>query len=128
MVPESATTRPRDFALLSQELANSDDVAAQMLWCTTRAKVLATRQLLEVAESLARQTRVITEETDALNSQGLSLTTLAEVLLLAGRQRGRPTSRASSQALRAEGERRRGHGRSRDACKPQQRKNRPAED
>jgi tetratricopeptide (TPR) repeat protein len=74
------------FAQVSQELARSDDVAAQMLWRTTRAKVLARRQLLEEAESLARQAREITEKTDALNSRGLSLTTLAEVLLLAGRE------------------------------------------
>jgi class 3 adenylate cyclase/tetratricopeptide (TPR) repeat protein len=74
------------FAQVSQELAHSDDVAAQMLWRTTRAKVLASRQHLEEAESLARQAREITEKTDALNSQGLSLTTLAEVLLLAGRE------------------------------------------
>jgi class 3 adenylate cyclase/tetratricopeptide (TPR) repeat protein len=74
------------FAQVSQELAHSDDVAAQMLWRTTRAKVLARRQHLEEAESLARQAREITEKTDALNSQGLSLTTLAEVLLLAGRE------------------------------------------
>jgi tetratricopeptide (TPR) repeat protein len=74
------------FAKVSQELARSDDVAAQMLWRTTRAKVLARRQLLEEAESLARQAREITERTDALNSRGLSLTTLAEVLLLAGRE------------------------------------------
>jgi tetratricopeptide (TPR) repeat protein len=58
-----------------------------MLWRTTRAKVLARRQHLEEAESLARQAREITEKTDALNSQGLSLTTLAEVLLLAGREK-----------------------------------------
>jgi tetratricopeptide (TPR) repeat protein len=74
------------FAQVSQELARSDDVAAQMLWRTTRAKVLARRQLLEEAESLAHQAREITEKTDALNSRGLSLTTLAEVLLLAGRE------------------------------------------
>ncbi len=75
------------FAQVSQELAQSDDVAAQMLWRTTRAKVLARRQHPEEAESLARQAREITEKTDALNSQGLSLTTLAEVLLLAGREK-----------------------------------------
>jgi class 3 adenylate cyclase/tetratricopeptide (TPR) repeat protein len=74
------------FAQVSQDLARSDDVAAQMLWRTTRAKVLARRQHLEEAESLARQAREITEKTDSLNSQGLSLTTLAEVLLLAGRE------------------------------------------
>jgi class 3 adenylate cyclase/tetratricopeptide (TPR) repeat protein len=73
------------FAQIGQELAHSDDVAAQMLWRTTRAKVLARRQRLEEAESLARQACEITENTDALNSQGLCLTTLAEVLLLAGR-------------------------------------------
>jgi class 3 adenylate cyclase/tetratricopeptide (TPR) repeat protein len=75
------------FAQIGQELAHSDDVAAQMLWRTTRSKVLARRQHLEEAESLARQACEITEETDALNSQGLSLTTLAEVLLLAGREK-----------------------------------------
>jgi tetratricopeptide (TPR) repeat protein len=74
-------------ARIGQELAHSDDVAAQMLWRTTRARVLARRQHLEEAESLARQACEITEKTDALNSQGLSHTTLAEVLLLAGRER-----------------------------------------
>jgi tetratricopeptide (TPR) repeat protein len=75
------------LAQIGQELAHSDDVAAQMLWRTTRSKVLARRQHLEEAESLARQACEITEITDALNSQGLSLTTLAEVLLLAGREK-----------------------------------------
>jgi class 3 adenylate cyclase/tetratricopeptide (TPR) repeat protein len=75
------------FAQVSQELARSDDVAAQMLWRTTRAKVLASRQQLEEAESLAGKAREITEKTDALNSRGLSLTTLAEVLLMAGREK-----------------------------------------
>jgi class 3 adenylate cyclase/tetratricopeptide (TPR) repeat protein len=75
------------FAQIGQELAHSDDVAAQMLWRTTRSKALARRQHLEEAESLARQACEITEETDALNSQGLCLTTLAEVLLLAGREK-----------------------------------------
>ncbi len=75
------------FAQIGQELAHSDDVAAQMLWRVTRSKVLARRQHLEEAESLARQACEITEKTDALNSQGLSLTTLAEVLLLAGREK-----------------------------------------
>jgi class 3 adenylate cyclase/tetratricopeptide (TPR) repeat protein len=74
------------FAQVSQELAHRDDVAAQMLWRTTRAKILARRQDLEEAESLARQAHEITERTDALNSRGLCLTTLAEVLLLAGRE------------------------------------------
>ena len=73
------------FAQVGQELAHNHDVAAQMLWRTTRAKVLVRRQQLEEAESLARQACEITENTDALNSQGLCLTTLAEVLLLAGR-------------------------------------------
>jgi tetratricopeptide (TPR) repeat protein len=75
------------FARVSQELARSDDVAAQMLWRTTRAKVLARRKDFDEAERLARQALEITEKTDALNSQGLSLTTLAEVLLLAGREK-----------------------------------------
>jgi tetratricopeptide (TPR) repeat protein len=73
------------FAQIGQELARSDDVAAQMLWRTTRSKALARQQHLEEAESLARQACEITEKTDAPNSQGLCLTTLAEVLLLAGR-------------------------------------------
>src|SRR5262245_57813328 len=75
------------LAQIGQELAHSDNVAAQMLWRTTRSKALARRQHLEEAESLARQACEITETTDALNSQGLSLTTLAEVLLLAGREK-----------------------------------------
>jgi class 3 adenylate cyclase/tetratricopeptide (TPR) repeat protein len=80
-------TEAERFAEVSEELAHSDDVAAQMLWRTTRAKVLARRRRLEEAENLARQACEITEKTDALNGQGLSLTTLAEVLLLAGRER-----------------------------------------
>ena len=80
-------TEAERFAQIGQELAHSDDVAAQMLWRLTRSKVLARRQHLEEAEILARQACEITEKTDALNSQGLSLTTLAEVLLLAGREK-----------------------------------------
>jgi class 3 adenylate cyclase/tetratricopeptide (TPR) repeat protein len=75
------------FAQIGEELAHSDDVAAQMLWRTTRSKALARRQHFEEAEGLARQACEITEKTDAPNSQGLSLTTLAEVLLLAGRDK-----------------------------------------
>ena len=80
-------TEAERFAQIGQELAHSDDVAAQMLWRLTRSKVLARRQHLEEAENLARQACEITERTDALNSQGLSLATLAEVLLLAGREK-----------------------------------------
>ena len=109
------------FAQISQELAHSDNVAAQMLWRTTRSKAPTRRQRLEEAESLARQACEITEETDALNSQGLSLTTLAEVLFLAGR--GKEAAPLLAWALRLfeqKGNLVAAPAHSRDACKPQQ--------
>ena len=77
-VRRGATTRPRDSPRSARSSLIRDNVAAQMLWRTTRSKTLARRQRLEEAESLARQACEITEETDALNSQGLLLTMLAE--------------------------------------------------
>jgi class 3 adenylate cyclase/tetratricopeptide (TPR) repeat protein len=69
----------------AEDLAASDDAAAQMLWRQVRAKVLARRGQHAESEHLARQAVAIGAKTDALNDQGDAHADLAEVLLLSGK-------------------------------------------
>src|SRR5512132_1259065 len=68
----------------TEELAAEDDVEAQALWRTTRARVLASRDELEEAEALAREAVELLEPTDDVLNQVNALACLASVLLLAG--------------------------------------------
>jgi tetratricopeptide (TPR) repeat protein len=70
---------------ISEAAAADDDEASQIGWRATRAKALARRGELEVAERLARSAVERAEETDFLNMHGDALLSLATVLAAAGR-------------------------------------------
>jgi predicted ATPase/class 3 adenylate cyclase len=73
------------FSRASEEAAAPDDVISQMLWRTSRAKILARQGDLERAEALAREAVRLGEPTDLVNTRADALSDLAEVLALAGR-------------------------------------------
>ena len=73
------------FSEASEEASARDDVHAQVLWRTARAKVCARRGELRLAEALAREAIQLAEETDLLNTQADALFDLAEVLAIADR-------------------------------------------
>jgi class 3 adenylate cyclase/tetratricopeptide (TPR) repeat protein len=70
------------FTDVSEDAASPDDVASQIAWRSTRAKILARRGAFPQAESLARQALGFAEETDFLNMHADVLMALAEVLRL----------------------------------------------
>ena len=70
----------------AEELAAADDVEAQTLWRSVRAKVLAGRDRFEEAEQLAREAVRLIRTTDAPGWQADALIDLAEVLHRSGRQ------------------------------------------
>jgi predicted ATPase/class 3 adenylate cyclase len=74
------------FSRASEEAAAPDDVFSQMLWRSSRAKILAQRGDLERAEALAREAVRLGAPTDLVNTQADALFDLAEVLALAGRR------------------------------------------
>jgi predicted ATPase/class 3 adenylate cyclase len=74
------------FSRASQLAAAPDDVISQMLWRTSRAKILARQEDLEQAEALAREAVRLGEPTDLVNTRADALSDLAEVLSLAGRR------------------------------------------
>jgi predicted ATPase/class 3 adenylate cyclase len=73
------------YAGICAEAADADDLASQLLWRATRAKVLARRGDFADAESLAREAIRLVELTDALENHANALVDLAEVLRLSGR-------------------------------------------
>jgi predicted ATPase/class 3 adenylate cyclase len=74
------------FSRASQVAAAPDDVISQMLWRTSRAKILARQGDLERAEALAREAVRLGEPTDLVNTRADALSDLAEVLALAARR------------------------------------------
>ncbi|HSS79819.1 MAG TPA: adenylate/guanylate cyclase domain-containing protein [Gaiellaceae bacterium] len=74
------------FSRESERAASSDDVLSQVLWRTVRAKILARRDELETAETLAREAVGIAEPTDLLGTRADALFDFAEVLAVAGRR------------------------------------------
>ena len=68
----------------SEETAADDDLVTQAVWRTARAKVLAQRQELDLAERLADEARELAEDTDFPDLQAMAALALAEVLLAAG--------------------------------------------
>jgi tetratricopeptide (TPR) repeat protein len=74
------------FSRESEEAAAPDDVFSQILWRTSRAKILAKQGDLDRAESLALEAARVGEATDLLNTRADTLVDLAEILRLAGRQ------------------------------------------
>jgi len=80
--------RPDEADQISQtaeELAAADDVEAQALWRSVRAKVLAGRDRVVEAERLAREAVRLIQTTDALGMQADALLDLGEVLSRSGR-------------------------------------------
>jgi predicted ATPase/class 3 adenylate cyclase len=69
---------------VSQQSASRDDVASQMIWRGTRAKLLA-RRGDPGAEALAREAVALSRGTDFTNWQADALVDLAETLRLLGR-------------------------------------------
>jgi predicted ATPase/class 3 adenylate cyclase len=76
----------------SEDAAATDDVFSQMLWRTSRAKLLVRQGDDERAEALAREAVRLGETTDLLNTRADALFDLAEVLRLAGRPEEAVTS------------------------------------
>jgi hypothetical protein len=70
---------------LPDETVVADDVLARVAWGAARAKALARAERLEEAETLARETVAIADDTDALNMRGDATLALAVVLRRAGR-------------------------------------------
>ena len=76
-----------DLTALGEATAPKEDVASQILWRGTRAKVLARKGKLEDAERLAGHAVALAADTDALTVHGDALMSLAEVLRLVGKER-----------------------------------------
>ena len=74
------------YSRAGEAAASPDDVVSQMLWRTTRAKILAHEGDLERAEALTREAVQLGEPTDLLSTRADSLRDLADVLVLAGRR------------------------------------------
>ncbi len=69
----------------AEGIAAVDDVEAQALWRSVRAKVLAGRDRVEEAERLAREAVRLIQTTDAPGMQADALVDLATVLRRSGR-------------------------------------------
>jgi hypothetical protein len=81
----------------SEEAAGPNDVLSQIVWRSTRAKVLAHRGQFEAATDLALEAVAFAEQSDFLSAQGDALMDLAEVLRITGL-----TDRATSALARAQ--------------------------
>jgi ATP/maltotriose-dependent transcriptional regulator MalT len=75
-----------DMAALAEELADSDDIDAQVHWRSVRAKVLAERGEADEAEQLARSAVELLEGTDAVVLQIDANIDLGQVLAKIGRE------------------------------------------
>lgn len=73
------------YTRVSEDAAGPNDVASQIMWRSTRGKVLAHRGELEAADLLASEAVRFATESDFLNSHADALMDLAEVQQLAGR-------------------------------------------
>lgn len=73
------------YALLSDQWATHDDWASQWQWRAARAKVLADRDQLSEAETLARAAVSVIDQTDYIKDRGDARMSLAYVLRKAGR-------------------------------------------
>ncbi|HYN18144.1 MAG TPA: adenylate/guanylate cyclase domain-containing protein, partial [Actinomycetes bacterium] len=90
MLAEALVAQGRDgeaeaFSRTGEDLADTDDVDAQMRWRRARARVLARHGDMEAAERLAREALALVADTDALNDHANTLLDLAEILRLADR-------------------------------------------
>ncbi len=84
LVAQGRLDEAEALAQETRELAAGDDVDAQTLWRTARARVLACRGELAEAETLAREAVGLLAPTDYVVNQVGALATLSGVLLLSG--------------------------------------------
>jgi class 3 adenylate cyclase/tetratricopeptide (TPR) repeat protein len=70
--------------VVSEESASPDDLASQVFWRETRARVLARRREVEDALRLGREAVDLASGTDFISMHGDALVGLAEVLRVAG--------------------------------------------
>jgi class 3 adenylate cyclase/tetratricopeptide (TPR) repeat protein len=73
------------FSEVSEQTAAPEDLASQIGWRSTRARVLAQRGETEKAEDLAREAVDIARRTDYLNIHAAALLALADVVVIGGR-------------------------------------------
>lgn len=73
------------LTLASEEAASRDDIASQVIWRGTRAKVLARREDAKAAERLAREAVDLARDTDLVNTTADALADLAETMRLLAR-------------------------------------------
>ena len=85
------------WTLIAEAHAAHDDLDAQMLWRSVRAKAHARRGALESAERLAWEAARLVGDSDGLNRRARVETDLGEVLRLAGK--GGESSAALARAL-----------------------------
>ena len=81
----AATTKPRSLTLECERASRPNDVHAQTLWRSVRAKILARKQAFGEAERLAREAVAFAAAGDFLPANADALADLAEVLELMGR-------------------------------------------
>src|SRR3954447_21258633 len=99
MVAQGRLEEAEALSLEVEEIAADDDVDAQTLWRLARAKVLARRGEVELAEALAREAVRLLEPTDYVVNQIDGLACLASVLLLAGNEAESRSLLARARAL-----------------------------
>jgi class 3 adenylate cyclase/tetratricopeptide (TPR) repeat protein len=85
------------YTVASEESASPDDLASQVHWRETRARVLARRREVEDALHLGREAVELAAETDFLWMHGDALVALAEVLRVSGSPE--ESTEAAEQAL-----------------------------
>jgi tetratricopeptide (TPR) repeat protein len=86
------------YTRVSEEAARPNDVLSQILWRSTRARVLAHQGELKDAQALADEAVGVAQGSDFLNTRADALLDMAEVLQLAGKSSQAPE--AIHQALR----------------------------
>jgi class 3 adenylate cyclase/tetratricopeptide (TPR) repeat protein len=92
------------FARICQESAASDDISSQILWRSSRARVLARRGDPEGAESLAREAVAISMRTDFIGVQADARMDLSDVLRAIGRpDESRPVAEEALELYRRKG-------------------------
>src|SRR6266516_986798 len=82
---ESAYEEAEEFSKASEAAARANDVLANVIWRSARARARAGLGYLEAGESLARDAVAFAEQSDFLNVHGDALVTLAEILERTGR-------------------------------------------
>ncbi len=86
LVEEGRDEEAEHYTEVARELAAADDLSAQVLWRSVRARVLARRGEQEDAVALARAAVDLLRDTDSLVAQADALVDLAEVLRAGGQE------------------------------------------